>query len=54
LFGVVATSVLTDVMKVSIGGLRPNFIAICQPNVTCATPEEFGVYHTDYVCQVNI
>jgi phosphatidate phosphatase len=52
-YGVVAASVVTDVLKVSVGMLRPNFIAVCQPNVTCATPEEFGVYHTDYVCQVT-
>jgi hypothetical protein len=53
LWGVVATSVLTDVIKVSVGMLRPNFLAICNPNITCTNSEEFGIYHTDYVCQVQ-
>lgn len=51
LWGVVATSVLTDVIKVSVGMLRPNFLAICNPNITCTNSEDFGIYHTDYVCQ---
>jgi hypothetical protein len=41
------------VLKVSVGMLRPNFLAVCQPNISCSSPEEFGVYHTDYVCQVQ-
>ena len=52
IYGIVATSVLTDVLKVSVGMLRPNFLAICQPNVSCTSREDFGIYHTDYVCQV--
>jgi phosphatidate phosphatase len=34
LFGCVASQLVTDVGKYSIGRLRPNFIAVCNPNVT--------------------
>ena len=35
-FGLCATVFLTEVGKISSGVLRPNFIDLCDPNVTCA------------------
>ena len=34
-FGLCATVFLTEVGKISSGVLRPNFIDLCRPNVTC-------------------
>ena len=32
----VATNVLTDTIKFSVGALRPNFLALCQPSINVA------------------
>ena len=34
-FGLCATVFLTEVGKISSGVLRPNFMDLCRPNVTC-------------------
>ena len=55
LWGAVATNVLTDTIKFSVGALRPNFLALCQPYIDsayidCTSKEEFGIYHTNFRC----
>ena len=55
LWGAVATNVLTDTIKFSVGALRPNFLALCQPSINataikCTSKEEFGIYHTNFHC----
>ena len=41
---------LVNVLKCSIGSLRPNFFKVCNPDVSCNNSES-TIYHTDYVCQ---
>ena len=53
-FGLCATVFLTEVGKISSGVLRPNFIDLCRPNVTCRGREANAVfYYNQYVCQVR-
>ena len=50
LFGAAVTQCVTDVTKYSAGRLRPNFLDVCQPNITaglCDDGRVAGVY--DYV-----
>ena len=54
-FGLCATVFLTEVGKISSGVLRPNFIDLCRPNVTCRGREADAVfYYNQYVCQVRV
>jgi phosphatidate phosphatase len=46
---IMANVILTDVIKLTVGRLRPHFLAVCNPNVTCSI--EDTEYHLDYVCQ---
>ena len=46
---IMANVILTDVIKLTVGRLRPHFLAICNPNVTCSNGNT--EYHLDYVCQ---
>ena len=48
---VFANTILTDVIKLTVGRLRPNFLAVCNPNVTCSTGRNEEEYHLNYVCQ---
>ncbi|XP_041358648.1 phospholipid phosphatase 3-like [Gigantopelta aegis] len=48
LFGVMVTEAFTEVIKHSIGRLRPNFFDVCKPefnNINCSTR-----YITEYTC----
>ncbi len=47
LIGFCSTVFLFELGKVTTGILRPNFMAVCRPNVTCSNPSE---YHTNYAC----
>ena len=47
LWGVGVGHLVCYVLKSSFGHLRPNFWAVCQPNVTCSDPL---IYHEDYTC----
>ncbi|XP_021950496.1 phospholipid phosphatase 1 isoform X2 [Folsomia candida] len=52
LFGCVASQLMTDVGKYTMGRLRPNFIAVCNPNITLTHCDMYGnKYITDYKCQ---
>ena len=49
LWALLASQVIVNVLKHSIGTLRPNFITVCNPNITCHSDDK--LYHTDYACQ---
>ena len=49
LLGLCVTALLVELGKISSGVLRPNFISVCQPNVTCQG-EDPNKFHTDYEC----
>ena len=51
LWALLASQVMVNVLKHSIGTLRPNFFAVCNPNVTCSGSEDNKIYHTNYTCQ---
>jgi len=46
---IMANTILTDAMKVTVGRLRPHFISVCNPNVTCSSSNT--TYITNYGCQ---
>lgn len=52
LFGLCVTALIVDLGKVSSGVLRPNFLAMCQPNVTCAN-EDPHTFQTSYQCTAS-
>ena len=54
LMGLGLTSILTDILKISMGELRPHFLAVCNPNMTeidCIDEAEFPLYVTEYTCR---
>lgn len=48
LMGSAATSIVTSVAKFVIGWPRPNFMAVCKPNVVCDSNDR--TYYTNYTC----
>ena len=42
------TLMLTSIIKTEVGWLRPNFLAVCNPNITCTANST--KFHEDYVC----
>ena len=51
LWALLASQVLVNILKHSIGTLRPNFYALCNPNIKCNNKSDPFLYHTEYVCQ---
>jgi membrane-associated phospholipid phosphatase len=51
LWALLASQVMVNVLKHSIGTLRPNFFSICNPNITCSDSEVTKIYYTYYICQ---
>lgn len=54
LIGLLITLVITDVGKIVIGRLRPNFLDVCDPDFNLFNcTDQFGNprYVTDYVCR---
>ncbi|ERL92735.1 hypothetical protein D910_10045, partial [Dendroctonus ponderosae] len=49
-FGAACSQLTTDVMKYTIGRLRPHFYTVCLPDVNCSLAENQNVYHTDFSC----
>ncbi|KAF7278004.1 putative phosphatidate phosphatase [Rhynchophorus ferrugineus] len=49
-FGAACSQLTTDVMKYTIGRLRPHFYTVCQPSINCSLPENQHVYHTEFDC----
>lgn len=48
-FGAACTLITTDMMKYSLGILRPHFFELCQPSIDCF--ENAGKYITIYECR---
>ncbi|XP_015790179.1 phospholipid phosphatase 1-like [Tetranychus urticae] len=44
------TALITGVIKVQVGRLRPVFYLMCLPDVSCSDPVNQGVYLTNYTC----
>ncbi|XP_044015928.1 putative phosphatidate phosphatase isoform X2 [Aphidius gifuensis] len=56
-FGALISVFLTDTAKYSIGRLRPHFIDVCRPNISCDNNNSFEFqhkYHVNFVCTNNI
>ena len=54
--GYLINSQLNLICKPVVGGLRPTFISVCQPDFSafnCTGEDGFPVYVTDYVCLNN-
>ncbi|CAK1553060.1 unnamed protein product [Leptosia nina] len=50
LFGCACQQLATGIGKYSIGGLRPHFFDVCNPDVNCTLPENIGRYIDSYTC----
>lgn len=50
LFGAACSQLSTDVMKYTIGRLRPHFYTVCQPNIDCNKFENRFKYHEEFNC----
>ena len=50
LLGLCITALLVELGKAYSGVLRPNFLAVCNPNITCSDQDPFK-YHINYRCQ---
>ncbi|KFM70012.1 putative phosphatidate phosphatase, partial [Stegodyphus mimosarum] len=50
LFGACITELTTDIIKFTIGRLRPNFIDVCRPNFDCNSTSDQHQYIEDYIC----
>ena len=53
LFAVAVTQVSTDIVKYSVGRLRPHFITVCKPdwgNFNCTDASGYMRYVTEDVC----
>ena len=46
----ICNGIITDVIKMTAGSLRPHFFAVCNPNISCTLKEE-KLYQTNYFCQ---
>ncbi|XP_060536290.1 putative phosphatidate phosphatase isoform X2 [Cylas formicarius] len=49
-FGAACSQLTTDVMKYTIGRLRPHFYTVCEPNIDCSLPENQHIYHINFSC----
>lgn len=50
LFGAACSQLVTDIMKYTIGRLRPHFYELCRPSVDCGLAQNQHVYHINYTC----
>ena len=54
LMGLSLTGILTAILKISMGELRPYFLDVCNPNMTeinCFDEAGFPLYVTEYTCR---
>lgn len=49
-FGACCSHLPTDVIKYTIGRLRPHFYQVCRPNINCDDPLSKYKYHVDFNC----
>ena len=47
---IMANTSVTDVIKLTVGRLRPHFMSVCNPNVNCSNGDR-NYYHLEYVCE---
>jgi phosphatidate phosphatase len=52
-FGMACSQLSTDIMKYTVGRLRPHFLTVCRPNIDCSLPANRHVYHVDFNCTSN-
>ncbi|XP_011314470.1 putative phosphatidate phosphatase [Fopius arisanus] len=52
-FGSMASQVMTDIAKYTIGRLRPHFMDVCKPNIDCTLPQYQHMYITDFTCTAS-
>ena len=45
-----STIMVTAVIKTTVGSLRPYFLSVCEPNITCLT-NNHTLYNAVYICQ---
>lgn len=50
LFGAACSQLTTDIMKYTIGRLRPHFYTVCQPSTNCSDPKNYHLYHENFYC----
>lgn len=50
LFGAVCSQLTTDVMKYTVGRLRPHFLTVCEPDYDCSLPGNQHKYIDTFVC----
>ena len=50
LWCIISNGITTDVIKVTVGSLRPHFLSVCNPNISCTSQEE-NQFHINYFCQ---
>ena len=53
IIGVLLAAVVTDILKVTVGRLRPHFFSVCRPDfdrINCTDAFGHYVYVTDYEC----
>lgn len=53
-FGAGCSHLTTDVMKYTVGRLRPHFYTVCQPNIDCSDPKNLQTYHVNFQCTNSI
>ncbi|XP_018331713.1 putative phosphatidate phosphatase [Agrilus planipennis] len=49
-FGCFCSQLITDVLKYTVGRLRPHFLTVCVPDINCSLPENLHKFHTDFKC----
>ncbi|KAJ3653653.1 hypothetical protein Zmor_012892 [Zophobas morio] len=47
-FGMACSQLTTDIMKYTIGRLRPHFLTVCSPDVDCSSAKH--EYHVEFNC----
>ena len=54
IMGLCLTGIMTAILKMSLGELRPYFLAVCNPNMTeinCIDEAGYPLYVTEYTCR---
>ncbi|XP_044745892.1 putative phosphatidate phosphatase isoform X1 [Coccinella septempunctata] len=51
-FGMACSHLMTDIMKYTVGRLRPHFYTVCQPSIDCTSDflNHNHTYHTVFTC----
>ncbi|GJQ66149.1 wun [Trypoxylus dichotomus] len=49
-FGAACSQLTTDIIKYTVGRLRPHFLTVCEPNVNCTLPANKHRYIVNFEC----